>query len=144
MRQFGDDLILVDFYNCKLTVLEGDVFMYNSNLKIIYLTGNDFKYINPKFFQNLLKLENLITVAFWNSNCIDQSSDSPKTVNWRFTGCSSTSAKNAYSNIVNERTDFFKDLEISELKQDMKNQQMQIKAIMTDLYEIKTLLQSFL
>lgn len=142
MRQFGDDLILVDIFSCKLTVIEDDVFKYNSNLKIIYLSGNPFKYISPKFFQNLLKLENVTTVHFWNSNCIDQVSDSPKTVNWRFTGCDDILEKSTHLEIVSERTDFFKDLKISELKKVIKNQRTQIEAITKDLSDVKVLLQS--
>lgn len=79
MRQFGGDLILVDFFGNSLTALEADVFDYNPNLRIIYLNENSFKFINSALFQNFRKMRNLKSVHFWISTCISQATDSSKT-----------------------------------------------------------------
>lgn len=107
MRQFGDDLIQVNFDGNLLTALEGDVFEFNLNLEYIGLHHNPLKFIDPQFFQNFLKLRKLKWVEIQNSDCINQASRAPRIMNWRADKCSDETAKMKNLNAISERGVFF-------------------------------------
>lgn len=71
-EQFGTKLEWISLFKNKLTSLEANIFDKNPNLRQIYLSYNNFKYIDPRFFVNLKKLNQIEQVAIWAGNCIDQ------------------------------------------------------------------------
>lgn len=74
-EEFGALLESVSFFTNSLTSLDADVFEHNPNLRHIDLRDNNFKYIHPKFFENLKSLEGIHLVSLYGCNCIHQEFD---------------------------------------------------------------------
>lgn len=106
MRQFGGDLVLVDFFRNSLTALESDVFDYNPNLRIIFLSQNSFRFIDFGLFQNFRKMTNLRSVHFKSSTCIDEATDSSKTHEWGSNNCNDLSSKHKNLRRIHDRKQF--------------------------------------
>lgn len=110
MRQFGDSLMYLNFNGNSLTAIEGNLFEFNPNLRIIYLNNNPFKFINVDLFMNFRKMNFLTTdVSFGSSNCINSYIPvRESSVNWNIGSCNDIDAKNKGLMIILDRKDFFK------------------------------------
>lgn len=144
MRQFGADLIHVDFFGNSLSALDGDLFQFNPKLKIIYFAYNSIKFIESSLFQNFKSMINIKMVNFWSCYCINEGSNSDSnfftTSNWNWEKCNALSVQKEHQNIVNKRVAFFSRIypeiaaeklmiqtqEISDLKEDIKTSQWKI------------------
>lgn len=151
LKQFGTELRGADFWNSSITSIGADLFKYNSNLVTINFHMNPLRYIEPKFFENLKKLEKIVWVSFDSANCINQGmteSNSVLTFNWNH-GCFSESSRIDYSLLltVNERIEHCR-LENDCLKDKFEKQlnslRNSVKTLIKDnkelKYTVKTLL----
>lgn len=111
MRQFGDDLVHISFYNNSLTALIGNVFELNTNLHVISFKRNPIKFIDAKIFQSFISMESLQSVDFTLCGCINQASPKPRILSkldfWKNEDCHSLKAKKKTSLIMSERFEFF-------------------------------------
>lgn len=110
MRQFGDDIIEASFHDNKLTALEGNIFEFNRNLKVVSFSKNPLKYINNLLFQSFTQMTDLKWAYFEDTDCLNKSSNTPRNINsWtKATNCSSACAE-SYDNQqrIEQRRDFF-------------------------------------
>lgn len=72
MKQFGSDLRFAQFWNTKISALEGDLFKFNPNLKYIDFEGNPMKYVDPQVFTGIQKLKHIHIVDFNECGCIEK------------------------------------------------------------------------
>lgn len=111
MRQFGDDLVHISFYNNSLTAVIGNVFEFNTNLLVISFKKNPLKFIDAKIFQSFISMRSLLNVDFTLCGCMSQASPKPQILSkldfWKNEDCHSQNAKKKTSLIMNERCEFF-------------------------------------
>lgn len=107
LKQFGDDLLFLDFSKNSLSALEGDLFHFNPFLKYIRLHDNPLRYINPSFFQSLKKMEHIFYVRLFDSHCIDQHSESPAKHEWDYKKCNDRTARTENVARILARSNFF-------------------------------------
>lgn len=71
MKQFGSDLEYASFGQNEITVLRANLFQFNPRLIAINFNSNPLKIIEPDFFVNLVRMNELVSVTLWNCECID-------------------------------------------------------------------------
>lgn len=72
MEELGNSLLFLSLSDNKLMSIEADLFEYNPNLKVINLSDNPIRYIDPKFFTNLESLINLEIVQLNDATCMNE------------------------------------------------------------------------
>lgn len=96
MKQFGSDLEYASFLNNPISVLDGDLFEFNPNLKFISFNFCSLKFIDPGFFKNLRNLKHIEHVWMEISGCINQiydlsdNSHNIQTFTWKDGNCTDT------------------------------------------------------
>lgn len=71
MKQFGSDILIVQFTKNKLTALGGDLFEFNPNLIYVNFKGNPLKFIHPKLFENFKRMKKLEVIDFQECSCFN-------------------------------------------------------------------------
>lgn len=84
MRQFGKDLIRVEFNENLLTALEDDIFELNPNVEYVNLKNNPLKFVSSVLFKSLRKMENIKNVDIRFGCATNSHSWYPKTENWNY------------------------------------------------------------
>lgn len=88
LRQFGNKLIYISFFNNSLTAIESDLFEYNKDLQLVNFDKNPLTYIDPIFFERLKMFKSLEHIWFSNCGCINQSQTQTKKISrWRDENC---------------------------------------------------------
>lgn len=72
MEQFGSELLYVRFFETRLRILEGDLFIHNTNLIHVDFSNNKLESIEPELFETFDQMKDLKTVDFLNCGCINQ------------------------------------------------------------------------
>lgn len=132
MRQFGDDLSEVNFWQNSLKVLESDVFEFNPYLVYIGLHDNPLKFISAELFYNFKHLTEIENIEIQNSHCINQQSFIARTDTWSYSECNDDEARNENKKVIADREDFFRAifpeieiarqaLEIIEMRNELKD-----------------------
>lgn len=95
LMEFGDMLQLADFSRNKLTYLEENLFIYNSNLVYVSFEGNPLGYIDSNFFGNLKSPRYLIRAIFKSAGCINQEyfDNDIESFVWNSSGCNDGNSK---------------------------------------------------
>lgn len=107
LRQFGEDLYYIGLWRNPLTVLAGDLFEFNPNLKYFELHEVQLKFIDSQFFSSFNPI-NLKHVRFETSGCMNtQISDSPTKFQWTYDKCGDEREQNEYLKVHTERESFF-------------------------------------
>lgn len=72
MEQFGSDLIHFHVTNSLIIYLSRDTFIHNFNLRFLSLFKNPLKFIEPGFFDVILKMDDLLLFDMRECQCINQ------------------------------------------------------------------------
>lgn len=73
LKEFGEKLMHLDFYNNKFDWLERDLFKFNPSLKYVRMEYTNLKYIDSGFFDEVAKIKTLNSFDLGNCGCISRS-----------------------------------------------------------------------
>lgn len=111
LRQFGSTLEYLMIYKNEIVSIERFLLSKNPNLKFFRLDGNNLKYIEPEFFNELKNHRHLQYVDFRShesGSCMNQAfvkkrDGSLADFNWNYNDCYSTEARHlSYTEPIKE------------------------------------------
>lgn len=82
MKQFGSDLIHFHVSKSLITHLSKNLFANNPKLKFLSLSDNPLKYIEPGFFDVVLKMDNMLLFDMRDCQCINKQSEGDEIKNF--------------------------------------------------------------
>lgn len=104
LKEFGDDLVSFESRFGKISSISRDTFKHNKNLRYIHFKRHPIKFIEPRFFENIIKIESLEEVDMTENLCINQkmSRNNFLTSNWIHTCNDRTAFVRPNQNLQND------------------------------------------
>lgn len=107
LREFGSSLEKLSLSKNKLIFIDADLFVFNPNLKDIWITNNPIRHIEPGFFANLKNLEYVNFLTLGSAGCMSQTFDAERgdnidTFEWSSENCSDESARSETQSLIDD------------------------------------------